>query len=144
MPHRLESGGLSFSNGSQRSRRLSREQFEALVAKVLSDLPSEFQSRLENIDIVVEDWPTPSQLAEAGLSHPTEPLGLYEGIPLGERGAAYSMVPPDRITIFRKPIEAKCRLEDEIEREIQQVVRHEIAHHFGIDDERLEAIEEGG
>lgn len=135
---------MSFRKMSQRRRRLNRERFEALVAKALSDLPPEFQSRLENIDIVVEDWPAPSQLAEAGLHHPTELLGLYEGIPLGERGAAYSMVPPDRITIFRKPIEAKCRLKEEIEREIQQVVRHEIAHHFGIDDERLEAIEGGG
>jgi len=133
-------------NSKQESRRrhtLSREQFEALVAKALRDLSPEFQSRLENIDIVVEDWPTPSQLAEAGLNHPAELLGLYEGIPWGKRGAGYSMVPPDKITIFRKPIEAKCRREDEIEREIQRVVRHEIAHHFGIDDERLDEIERG-
>jgi len=135
---------VSFKREYHRRHSLNREQFEALVAKALSDLHPEFQSRLENIDIVVEDWPTPSQLAEAGLSHPIQLLGLYEGIPWGERGWGYSMVPPDKITIFRKPIEAKCRGEDEIEREVKRVVRHEIAHHFGFDDERLEEIERGG
>ena len=128
---------------SHRRQSLSREQFEALVANALTDLPPEFQSRLENIDVVVEDWPTPGQLAEVGLRHPTQLLGLYEGIPWGQRSRGYSMVPPDKITIFRKPIEAKCRGEDEIEREVKRVVRHEIAHHFGFDDERLDEIERG-
>ena len=135
---------MRFKQEHHRRQSLNREQFEALVTKALSDLPPEFQSRLENIDIVVEDWPTPSQLAEAGLSHPAQLLGLYEGIPWGQRSRGYSMVPPDKITIFRKPIEAKCYLEDEIATEIQRVVRHEIAHHFGIDDQRLEEIESGG
>jgi len=135
---------VSFKREYHRRHSLNREKFEALVVKALSDLPPKFQSRLENIDIVVEDWPTPSQLAEAELSHPTQLLGLYEGIPWGERSRGYSMVPPDKITIFHKPIEAKCRGEAEIEREVKRVVRHEIAHHFGFDDERLEEIERGG
>jgi predicted Zn-dependent protease with MMP-like domain len=135
---------MSFKREYHRRHSLNREQCEALVVKALSDLHPEFQSRLENIDIVVEDWPTPSQLAEAGVSHPTQLLGLYEGIPWGERSRGYSMVPPDKITIFRKPIEAKCRGQDEIEREVKRVVHHEIAHHFGFDDERLEEIERGG
>ena len=134
---------MSFKQEYHRRHSFNREKFEALVVKALSDLHPEFQSRLENIDIVVEDWPTPSQLAEAGLSHPTQLLGLYEGIPWGERSRGYSMVPPDKITIFHKPIEAKCRGEDEIEREVKRVVHHEIAHHFGFDDERLEEIERG-
>jgi len=132
--------GVGFKMRSRRHSRSTRERFEMLVAKALGDLPAQFRSRLENIDVVVKDWPTPRQLAEGGLRR-TDLLGLYEGVPLTERGSDYGMVPPDKITIFRKPIEAKCHLDEEIEREIQVVVRHEIAHHLGMTDEELERIE---
>ena len=67
-------------------------------------------------------------------------LGLYEGVPLTKRGSHYGMVAPDRITIFRRPIEAKCRHDTKITAEIQSVIRHEIAHHFGIGDAKLEQL----
>jgi predicted Zn-dependent protease with MMP-like domain len=70
-------------------------------------------------------------------------LGLYEGVPLTNRTSHYGLVPPDKITIFQKPIEAKCRDDAEVTDEIQQVVRHEIAHHFGIGDARLRELETG-
>jgi len=70
-------------------------------------------------------------------------LGLYEGVPLTKRGAHYGMVPPDKITIFQKPIEAMCKNGDAIVQEIQRVVRHEIAHHFGIGEAKLRQIEKG-
>ncbi|MBC8275986.1 MAG: metallopeptidase family protein [Chloroflexi bacterium] len=122
---------------------MDRERFEWLVTRAVQALPEEFVARLENIDVVVEDWPTVEQLARAGLRHGQTLLGLYEGVPLTKRGRHYGLVPPDKITIFRKPIEAKCRYDAEITVEIKRVVRHEIAHHFGIGDARLEQIEKG-
>ncbi len=120
---------------------MERERFEALVARVIDNLPPEFQSKLENVDVVVEDWPTPRQLRQAKLSHPTQLLGLYQGVPQTKRGWGYGMVLPDKISIFQMPIEAQCRLGGEIEAKIEEVVRHEIAHHFGLDDKTLRKIE---
>jgi len=122
---------------------MDRERFEWLVTRAVQALPEEFVARLENIDVVVEDWPTVEQLTRAGLRQGQTLLGLYEGVPLTKRGGHYGLVPPDKITIFRKPIEAKCRYDAEITAEIQRVVKHEIAHHFGIGDARLEQIEKG-
>jgi predicted Zn-dependent protease with MMP-like domain len=122
---------------------MDRERFEWLVARAVNSLPNEFLTKLENIDVVAEDWPTQQQLARAGLRRGETLLGLYEGVPLTKRGGHYGLVPPDKITIFQKPIEAKCRYDAEITAEIQRVVRHEIAHHFGIGDAKLEQIERG-
>jgi predicted Zn-dependent protease with MMP-like domain len=122
---------------------MDRERFEWLVARAVDSLPEEFRTRLENIDVVVEDWPTHSQLAEVGLKDGRTLLGLYQGVPLTRRGGHYGLVPPDKITIFQKPIEAKCRDDTRITAEIQKVVRHEIAHHFGIGDGRLRQLERG-
>jgi predicted Zn-dependent protease with MMP-like domain len=120
---------------------MRRAKFKALLAKALSRLPIEFRNRLENVDIVVEDWPPPEQLVKAGLHDQMDLLGLYEGIPVTERSAHYGMVVPDKITIFQKPIEAQCLSDQEIEEEIQAVLYHEVAHYFGISDERLDLIE---
>jgi len=120
---------------------MDRERFEWLVAKAIAELPDEFQERMDNIDVVVQDEPMSRQLADAGLGRSETLLGLYEGVPLTRRSRAYGMVPPDKITIFQKPIEAICRSDSEIQREIQRVVKHEIAHHFGIGDARLRQLE---
>jgi predicted Zn-dependent protease with MMP-like domain len=122
---------------------MDRERFEWLVAKAVETLPEEFVTRLENIDVVVEGQPSHGQLASVELRRGQTLLGLYEGVPLTKRDRHYGMVVPDKISIFQKPIEAKCRYDAEIIAEIQRVVRHEIAHHFGIDDARLEQIEKG-
>lgn len=121
---------------------MERERFEQLVAEALEGLPQEFQQKLENIAVVVEDWPTPDQLASVGVRHRRDLLGLYEGIPLTKRGRRLTMVLPDKITIFQKPIKMMYRSDREIIRGIQQTVRHEIAHYFGISDERLNEIEQ--
>ena len=122
---------------------MDRGRFEWLVARVVDSLPEEFRTRLENIDVVVEDWPTQYQLAKVGLRYRQTLLGLYQGVPLTKRGGHYGLVPPDKVTIFQKPIEAKCRDDARIMAEIQSVVRHEIAHHFGIGDARLRQLERG-
>jgi len=120
---------------------VKRERFEALVTRAIEDLPPEFQSKLENVDVGVEDWPTPGQLRQARLSHPSQLLGLYQGVPQTRRGRGYGMVLPDKISIFQKPIEAQCLSDEEIEVKIGEVVRHEIAHHFGTDEKTLRRIE---
>ena len=122
---------------------MDREKFEWLVTKAVVNLPDEFRTRLENIDIVVEDKPTSIQLAEVGMKRGETLLGLYEGVPLTERSGNYGMVVPDKITIFQKPIKAICENDTEIVAEIRKVVYHEIAHHFGISDTRLKQLEKG-
>jgi predicted Zn-dependent protease with MMP-like domain len=119
---------------------METQRFEQLVARAIENLPKELLERLENIDIVVADEPTPDQLRRNNLKKNETLLGLYEGIPLTERTYGYNAVMPDKITIFQKPIEAVCKNDAQIVAEIQRVVRHEIAHHFGIDDERLEEL----
>ena len=120
---------------------MEREKFEALVARTVNDLPLEFRNKLENVDIVVEDWPTLRQLRQVKLRHPSQLLGLYQGVPQAKRGRGYRMVLPDKISIFQRPIEAQCLSAKEIEVKIGEVVRHEIAHHFGTDEKTLRRIE---
>jgi len=91
--------------------------------------------------VLVEDWPSPQQIRQLRLRSKAQLLGLYEGVPQTRRDSGYNMVLPDKITIFQKPIEAQCRSSQEIESEIGSVVRHEIAHHFGIGDATLYRIE---
>ncbi len=123
---------------------MQRETFEELVADAVSGLPAEFSELLDNVEIFVEDWPSREQLKNVGLSDRHELLGLYEGTPITHRDQSYNLVLPDRITIFQKPLEAQCRSAGEIKREIVRTVKHEIAHYFGLDEDRLHVIENGG
>ncbi len=122
---------------------MDRERFEHLVAAAVEALPEEFASKLDNVDVVVEDEPTRAQLRKGRIRRGDTLLGLYEGVPLTDRNSSYGLVPPDKITIFQRPIETLHRNDDAIISEIRKVVQHEIAHHFGIDDARLEEIERG-
>lgn len=114
-------------------------QFERLVRQALNELPVEFRSRMENVDVVVEARATRDQLIGSGLDDDESLLGLYEGIPLPER-YDYDLVLPDKITLFQATIESICETEQDIVREIQDTVVHEVAHHFGIDDHELDAM----
>lgn len=116
---------------------MKRERFEKLVEEALASLPHRFASRLENVSIVVADWAAPVQLERAGLSDPHRLLGLYEGIPLTERHRGYYGVLPDRITIFRVPIEEMSASDEEIRRQVRETVMHELGHFFGMDEERI-------
>jgi predicted Zn-dependent protease with MMP-like domain len=121
---------------------VDRERFEELVARAVDNLPEEFQDSLENVDIVVADRPTREQLDKQDVAPGDILLGLYEGVPQTERGPYYGMVMPDKITIFQESIESLHKDEWQIIREIEAVVKHEIAHHFGISDARLDELEE--
>ncbi len=118
---------------------MNLERFEELVARAVEALPEEFRFAMENVDVVVQESPTRRQLA--GIGRGMTLLGLYEGVPQTRRTESYGMVLPDRIIIFRRPILAICGSEAEVEAEIGRVVRHEIAHHFGMDDDELRRIE---
>ena len=120
---------------------MERQEFETIVFRAIEALPAEFKNKLENVDILVEDWPSPKQIRQLRLRSKAQLLGLYEGVPQTRRDSSYNLVLPDKITIFQKPIEAQCRSIKEIESEIGSVVRHEIAHHFGIGDATLYKIE---
>jgi predicted Zn-dependent protease with MMP-like domain len=120
---------------------MERQEFEAIVFKAIEALPAEFRSKLENVDVLIEDWPSPQQISRFRLRSRAQLLGLYEGVPQTRRDSGYNLVPPDKITIFQKPIELECHSDKEIEMEIGRVVRHEIAHHFGIGDAALYRIE---
>lgn len=121
---------------------MERERFRELVVEALEGLPRQFRERLENIVVVIEDWPHPAQLAGLGIRRRQNLLGLYEGVPLTKRSVWHAVELPDKITIFQKPIEMRCRSDSdkEIMARIQETVRHEIAHYFGISDKRLREI----
>lgn len=116
------------------------DTFDDLVVEALSSLPPPLQAVLDNIEVLTDDWPSPEQLESVGLEPGHTLLGLYEGIPKTERTSDYGMVLPDRITIFRQPILALCDSPAEVREEVRHTVVHEIAHHFGIDDDRLHEL----
>ena len=119
----------------KRVERFRRRRFESLVARALDSLPSHIGAMLDNVEIVVEDEPTPEQQGGDNAL-----FGLYEGIPLAARDSGYAMTLPDRIIIFRRPLERACRSPAEIAREVRITVLHELGHHFGFDEDRLEEL----
>ena len=116
---------------------MDRDDFEGLVAEAIESLPEDFRDRLDNVEVVVEEWPDPATMRRARIRHPAGLLGFYHGIPQTERTSYYGMVLPDKISIYRQPILRQCRGWTEVRELTFSVVRHEIAHHFGISDERL-------
>lgn len=121
---------------------MSRSRFERLVAKALDSLPLEFQAQMQNIDVVIKDWPTREEVRRAGLPRGETLFGLYQGVPLTKRSTRYGLVLPDKITIYQGPIEACCGTAEEVHRRVRQVVLHELGHHFGMSEERLRELGE--
>ncbi|MBN1152435.1 MAG: metallopeptidase family protein [Dehalococcoidia bacterium] len=120
---------------------MKKRQFEQAVDRALASLPEEFQQLLDNVAIFIEDRPSRSLLRELGMSADETMLGLYEGIPQTERTTSYDLVPPDRITLFQRPIEECCNSDAEVAEQIRRTILHEVGHHFGIDEDRLDEIE---
>lgn len=121
---------------------MTTEEFSSLVADAIEGLPAEFIDHLENVEIVVEEWPTQAELEDAGVGRGgrVSLLGLYHGVPNTERGTFY-MALPDRISIFKGPIEAFAGPDRaDIENQVRRTVVHEIAHYYGISDERLSEL----
>jgi len=118
--------------------RMSRDEFEKVVAHALDGLPPEIAERIENVAVVVEDEPSDEEIEDAGLDPETETLfGLYQGLALTERGAGASGMLPDRIAIYRLPLLESCADRGELIREIQDTVVHEVGHFFGLGEKDL-------
>lgn len=123
----------------ERIERHRQRQFERLVVDALDRLPDDVLVMLDNVEIVVEDWPTGEQRSRDG-DRAEALFGLYEGIPLTDRGQSYSMVLPDKITIFRGPLERTFRSRLELMRQVRITVVHELGHHLGFDENRLDEL----
>jgi len=119
---------------------MERKRFERLVRQALDSLPEDFRAHLDNVAVVIEDRP-PAELESADDAEDGPLLGLYEGHPLTERSFDYALALPDKITIFQSNVESVCSTDDEIRDEVRVTVLHEIAHHFGIDDDRLDELD---
>lgn len=112
---------------------MTNRDIEKIAEETIAALPEYFRGKMDNVVIIVQDKPTPSQIRRMGRTL----LGLYEGIPLSERGTGYSGALPDKITLFRHNLESDCEDEEELSRLVAHTVLHELAHHFGISDEEL-------
>jgi len=120
-------------------------RFHQLVLRALQGLPAEFRRKMENVEILVEDWPSEERRKRRGGRRGSGSLlGLYHGYPLKERGSWYGNVLPDQIVIYQGPIERICRNEKEIEIRVREVVLHEVGHYFGLEEEELRTIEREG
>ena len=116
---------------------VSRVRFEELVSDALDSIPPYLAAHMDNVVVLVENWPAPEQLA----GRPGTLLGLYEGVQLTDRSPInYAGVMPDRVTIFRGPLCERADDEADLAHQIRVTVVHEIAHHFGIDDQRLREL----
>jgi predicted Zn-dependent protease with MMP-like domain len=122
---------------------LERARFISLVRRALRDVPPPFREHLRELDIVVKRRPSRADRAEADLGSGESMYGFYRGIPLTERGGSYNLVPPDIINIYQEPLEEDFPDEAELIREIRTTVLHEVAHFFGIDDDRLDELGRG-
>jgi len=119
---------------------LKRERFEQIVAEAMQQLPPRFREAIDNVAIRVQDAPTRAQLRDWDIDPDEILLGIYVGIPLTERTTNYNLVAPDLIYLFQRSIEEECENEDEMREVIRHTLFHEVAHYFGIDDDRLEEL----
>lgn len=121
--------------------KLNRDEFEKIVEEGIRAIPEKFLRKLDNVAIVIDDEPTPAQKKKLNI-HPNWTLfGLYEGVPQASRGANYTAVLPDKITIFQKSIEDEATDREDIKKMVRDTVWHEIAHHFGMDESRVREAE---
>lgn len=120
---------------------VDREAFEALVREAVSALPQGFRERIENVTFAVEDWASPSDLGLTGTSGGGTLLGVYRGVPLTRRTSGYNLAMPDIIIIFQQPLQRIARDADHLAELVEHTVRHEVAHYFGISDQRLRELD---
>ncbi|MGZ8752034.1 MAG: metallopeptidase family protein [Acidimicrobiia bacterium] len=115
---------------------VSRERFEELVADALDSIPESLGSQMDNVVVMVDQWPTPDQLDGHDML-----FGLYEGVDLTRRGPmSYELVAPDRITVFQGSLQQVARDEADLAAQVRTTVLHEVGHHFGLSDARLEEL----
>ncbi len=121
--------------------RITRKEFETLVISTIEEIPKLFRDKMENIDLVIEKFPSNQLLSQMGLQSPYDLLGLYQGVPFNQRGFYYGNVLPDKITLFQIPIESGCKNKKEIKERIKEVIIHELGHYLGLDEDDLKNLD---
>ena len=119
--------------------RLSRLEFRRLVRQAVEEMPSKFRDALENVAVLVEDWPKLEDLAEARMGDRHQFFGLYTGVPLPDREGGMPFL-PDTITLFQRPIESSFKSRNRVVREIRLTLLHEVGHYLGMSEEDLDQI----
>ena len=119
--------------------RLSEEEFEEMVVRCYEGLPEGLLGYLQNLDIVVEEWPSEEVLADTGTGRADGLLGLYMGVPRLERGDDLPFL-PDKITLYQRPIEGMCGTREEVAEEVRKTLLHEVGHYLGMDEEHLDRL----
>ncbi|MDQ5886531.1 MAG: hypothetical protein QG628_928 [Patescibacteria group bacterium] len=119
---------------------VSDAEFEQFVSEAMDAIPDKYYQKIKNVVFVAEDNPTPDQRQKLKLRCDQTLFGLYEGVPLNRRGSNYSLVLPDKITIFKQPMEASCNSIAELKAQIHKTVWHEVAHYFGLSHEDMEKL----
>jgi predicted Zn-dependent protease with MMP-like domain len=120
---------------------LSDETFDKLITRAMDELPQKYITGLDNVAIVYADEPTPEQRAKMKIDNNQLLLGLYEGIPLTQRGGNYTFVLPDKITLFKNQILASIRTESELFERIKRTLWHEMAHYYGVSHVRMDELQ---
>lgn len=140
----MANAGQRWRNAKGRARiemlHIDRVDFEELVVRALDELPAWVKAAMDNVEVTVAEAPSAAQRRRMGLPPGATLLGLYEGVPQTRRTTHYGLVLPDKITLFRRPILGVCRTPREVEARVRSVVIHELAHHFGIDDDHLREL----
>lgn len=121
--------------------QLTDDQFDQLITRAMDELPQEYITGLENVVIVQADDPTPEQLEKMKIDHNHLLLGLYEGIPLTQRGGGFSGMLPDKITLFKNSILAIVSSDTELLEQIKRTLWHEIAHYYGLNHSHIDRLE---
>lgn len=121
---------------------VSDEEFDGLISKAMDELPQEYIKGLENVAILYADEPDDYQREKARLDNRHMLLGLYEGIPLTQRGSGYSFVLPDKITLFKHPLQAISQSAEDFFEQIKRALWHEIAHYYGLSHGDMHRIQE--
>jgi predicted Zn-dependent protease with MMP-like domain len=116
---------------------VSGEEFHLMMEQALEEIPETFKSKIENLAFISEPYPSDSDLSRLGLKSRYSLLGLYSGIPYTHRSTWYGYVTPDRIILFQKNIESLCRNREELSAKIKEVIIHEVAHYFGMDEDEI-------
>src|SRR5689334_19599835 len=119
---------------------MDRKVFEKLISDAIRELPEEFRKKLKNVAIIVEDYPSEELIERMDVSPDDTLFGVYEGVPLTERGFFAEPLYPDRILIFQRAIEDECDSPEQVKKELKITIVHEVAHFFGMDDDYLESI----
>ena len=120
---------------------ISDETFSNLISRAIDELPRRYIENLDNVAITYADEPTPEQLKKQGVREGESLLGLYEGIPRTQRGAGYTLVLPDKITIFKRPLLMLSTGEIDLYRRVKHTLWHEIAHHYGLNHADMDKLE---